>query len=328
MNRVGTGKLREQNDKKIISLLAQYHQVSKKELAQYSGLTVATVGTILNDFLGKQIVIETDLVQALMGRPAKKYQLNSDFYHSLGVFIQHKLNKNYLVWQVFDALSELVESKKKELELVDSKLIVNLIEEIVLADQYIKVIGLGIPAVISNDVIIECDLPELKNTNFKDEIEKRTKIMTLVKNDMNYTAYGYYKSLNKLVDVCYMTFQSNNGPGCGSVINGNILEGKNSIAGEILYLPFFKYLKLKEFNYLLENVALSICCVASIINPSVIVITGKKVEAYELDEITNICKEYIPSEFMPEIIYCQEYEDDYMLGIKEVMLSSYIESLY
>lgn len=328
MNRVGTGKLREQNDKMILILLAKYHQVSKKELAQYSGLTVATVGTILNDFLRKQIVIETDLVQALMGRPAKKYQLNKDFYHSLGVFIQHKSNKNYLVWQVFDALGKSVVNKKRELELVDSKLIVDLIEEIVLSDQYIKVIGLGIPAVISNDVIIECDLPELKNINFKDEIEKRTKIMTLVKNDMNYTAYGYYKGLNKLVDVCYMTFQSNNGPGCGSIINGNILEGKNSIAGEILYLPFFKYLKLKEFNYLLENVALSICCVASIINPSVIVITGKKVEAYELDEITNICKEYIPGEFMPEIIYCQEYEDDYMLGIKEVILSSYIESLY
>lgn len=35
-----------------------------------------------------------------------------------------------------------------------------------------------------------------------------------------------------------MTFPLNSGPGCGSVINGKLIEGENSIAGEILYLPF------------------------------------------------------------------------------------------
>lgn len=327
MNRVGTGKLREQNDKKIIALLIKNNEVTKKELSQYSNLTVATTGTILNDFLEKKIVVETEVLHASMGRPTKKYQLNSDFFHSLCLFVESKFDKIYVVWQIFNALGESIIKEKREFKEIDSRVIIDLIEEITLANRAVKIIGLGIPAVISNGIVIECDLPTLKNINFKDEIEKHTKIPVIVKNDMNYSAYGYYKSLDIPLDVCYMTFQLNNGPGCGSVINGQILEGRNSVAGEILYLPFFKYLKQKEFNYLIENVALSICCVASIINPSTIIITGKEMSRDEVKEITKICQEYIPSEFMPQINYRKDYEDDYMLGIKEIIMAKYIELL-
>lgn len=52
MNRIGTGKLRDLNDQIILKLLLRHQEVTKKELANYSRLTVATVGTILNDFFG------------------------------------------------------------------------------------------------------------------------------------------------------------------------------------------------------------------------------------------------------------------------------------
>ena len=113
----------------------------------------------------------------------------------------------------------------------------------------------------------------------------------------------------------------------GSVINGKLIEGENSIAGEILYLPFFKYLKQEQlcFDYSPEDVALSLCCVASIINPSIVILTGEAIEADDILKIKKICLEYLPSEFMPELTYCANYENDYLLGIQEVIRESFIK---
>ena len=69
---------------------------------------------------------------------------------------------------------------------------------------------------------------------------------------MNYTAYGCYLHNNKK-DLCYVTFPLNSGPGCGSVINGKLIEGENSIAGEILYLPFFKYLNKNSYALIIHQ---------------------------------------------------------------------------
>ena len=62
MNRIGTGKLRDLNDQIILKLLLRHQEVTKKELANYSRLTVATVGTILNDFLDNGTVVEKEII--------------------------------------------------------------------------------------------------------------------------------------------------------------------------------------------------------------------------------------------------------------------------
>ena len=68
MNRIGTGKLRDLNDQIILKLLLRHQEVTKKELANYSRLTVATVGTILNDFLDNGTVVEKEIIYLKKGR--------------------------------------------------------------------------------------------------------------------------------------------------------------------------------------------------------------------------------------------------------------------
>ena len=82
---------------------------------------------------------------------------------------------------------------------------------------------------------------ELKGWHFKQELEKEISCPIIIKNDRNYTAYGYYATHHLQEDVCFLTYPKDSGPGCGSVINGQLLEGRNEVAGEILYLPFFHF---------------------------------------------------------------------------------------
>lgn len=46
---------------------------------------------------------------------------------------------------------------------------------------------------------------------------------TIKKNDINYTVCGFYCSMVTKMDLCFMTFPKNYGPGCGTVINGTLL---------------------------------------------------------------------------------------------------------
>ena len=326
MNRIGTGKLRDLNDQIILKLLLRHQEVTKKELANYSRLTVATVGTILNDFLDNGTVVEKEIIYLKKGRPTKKYGLNPEYFHSLCLFVQRKRGRDYLCWQIIDALASVLKQGKELVNDLKLEDILKFIKYLLSQDSRIQIIGLGVPAIISKEIVIESDIPNLKNVNLKAEIEKATGLKTVVKNDMNYTAYGCYLHNNKK-DLCYVTFPLNSGPGCGSVINGKLIEGENSIAGEILYLPFFKYLKQEKlcFDYSPEDVALSLCCVASIINPSIVILTGEAIEADAILKIKKICLEYLPSEFMPELTYCANYENDYLLGIQEVIRESFIK---
>ncbi len=316
MTRIGTGKLRQQNDHTVLRLLIENPHMTKKELAQLSSLTVATVGTILNDFVHKGIVQVSDEVHLAMGRPTQRFVIQEDFFHILSIFIQRQNNQNYLCYEIKNALSQILQKETIELDSLEQEMLIKKIIDIYHRDSHIQIVGIGVPAIVSNGVLIESDIPELKGWLLKEQLEQKISCPIIIKNDMNYTAYGYYASQQLHEDICFVTYPSNSGPGCGSMINGQLLEGRNEIAGEILYLPFFHFLSQKQHvDYSVENVALSLCCIASILNPSIVVLTGEAILASDIEAIEQICLQYIPEAFMPKIYYQQDYNEYYMQGI-------------
>lgn len=93
-----------------------------------------------------------------------------------------------------------------------------------------------------------------------------------------------------------------------------------------IYL-FFTFLSKKHILYSVENVALSLCCNASLLNPSKVILTGEAIYPEDIEKIEKICLEYIPQEFMPQIQYQKEYTKDYMQGIYLLSLKIFIEEL-
>lgn len=327
---VGTGILREQNNHKILKLLVRFSEITKKELAVLSCLSVATVGTILNDFVIKKVIIEKETVYSKLGRPTKVYSLNPDYFHAMCLAFIKKNNNNYLIIKVIDGLAACKYIEEIELKEVNTSVVLAIIKKYLILYPKIKIIGLGVPAIVSDQQIIESDIIELIGIDLKYEIEREVAMPIILKNDINYTVYGFYCSMVTKKDLCYMTFPKNCGPGCGTVINGTLLEGHNTIAGEILYLPFFNYLKQKEirnFIYNEDDIALSICCVASIINPALIVLTGEGILNKDIVKIKHKCLEYLPQEFMPEIVVNNDYEKDYLQGIEKIVIETYMQTI-
>ena len=84
-------------------------------------------------------------------------------------------------------------------------------------------------------------------------------------NDIKCIAYGYNQIHHQ--NVCFLTFPKDSGPGCGMILDNQLIDGNNGIAGEIAYLPLFDFLKKREFDNSLEKIIQVVATTIVMYNP-------------------------------------------------------------
>ena len=303
MERKGTGKLRVINDQKVFDYFINEKIGTKKEIAQKTNVSIMTTGTILNDFLLKGIIVENELIYVEKGRPTHQYKLNPDYYHECMMYVK-KNDCCSIIYCLKNALGELIDSKKiKKKELVGED-IVNCLNKIIEEDKYLQYISLGLPAIISNNQVIESDIDSLKEI--------------LLMNDIKCIAFGYNQMHHQ--NVCFLTFPKDSGPGCGMILDNQLIDGNNGIAGEVAYLPLFDFLKKREFDNSLENIIQVVATTIVMYNPHLLILTGENIKEDDLEAIQKGCLNYVPIHFMPSLKYQENCEDYYFQGLESQII--------
>ena len=303
MERKGTRKLRVINDQKVFDYFINEEIGTKKEISQKTNVSIMTTGTILNDFLLKGIIVENELIYVEKGRPTHQYKLNPDFYHECMMYVK-KIDCCSIIYCLKNALGELIDSKKiKKKELVGED-IVNCLNKIIEEDKYLQYISLGLPAIISNNQVIESDIDSLKEI--------------LLMNDIKCIAYGYNQMHHQ--NVCFLTFPKDSGPGCGMILDNQLIDGNNGIAGEVAYLPLFDFLKKREFDNSLENIIQVVATTIVMYNPHLLILTGENIKEDDLEAIQKGCLNYVPIHFMPSLKYQENCEDYYFQGLESQII--------
>lgn len=303
MERKGTGKLRVINDQKVFDYFINEEIGTKKEIAQKTNVSIMTTGTILNDFLSKGIIVENELIYVEKGRPTHQYKLNPDYYHECMMYVK-KNDCCSIIYCLKNALGELIDSKKiKKKELVGED-IVNCLNKIIEEDKYLQYISLGLPAIISNNQVIESDIDSLKEI--------------LLMNDIKCIAYGYNQMHHQ--NVCFLTFPKDSGPGCGMILDNQLIDGNNGIAGEVAYLPLFDFLKKREFDNSLENIIQVVATTIVMYNPHLLILTGENIKEDDLEAIQKGDLNYVPIHFMPSLKYQENCEDYYFQGLESQII--------
>ena len=303
MERKGTGKLRVINDQKVFDYFINDEIGTKKEIAQKTNVSIMTTGTILNDFLSKGIIVENELIYVEKGRPTHQYKLNPDYYHECMMYVK-KNDCCSIIYCLKNALGELIDSKKiKKKELVGED-IVNCLNKIIEEDKYLQYISLGLPAIISNNQVIESDIDSLKEI--------------LLMNDIKCIAYGYNQMHHQ--NVCFLTFPKDSGPGCGMILDNQLIDGNNGIAGEVAYVPLFDFLKKREFGNSLENIIQVVATTIVMYNPHLLIFTGENIKEDDLEAIQKGCPNYVPIHFMPSLKYQENCEDYYFQGLESQII--------
>lgn len=303
MERKGTGKLRVINDQKVFDYFINEKIGTKKEIAQKTNVSIMTTGTILNDFLSKGIIVENELIYVEKGRPTHQYKLNPDYYHECMMYVK-KNDCCSIIYCLKNALGELIDSKKiKKKELVGED-IVNCLNKIIEEDKYLQYISLGLPAIISNNQVIESDIDSLKEI--------------LLMNDIKCIAYGYNQMHHQ--NVCFLTFPKDSGPGCGMILDNQLIDGNNGIAGEVAYLPVFDFLKKREFDNSFENIIQVVATTIVMYNPHLLILTGENIKEDDLEAIQKGDLNYVPIHFMPSLKYQENCEDYYFQGLESQII--------
>ena len=303
MERKGTGKLRVINDQKVFDYFINEEIGIKKEIAQKTNVSIMTTGTILNDFLSKGIIVENELIYVEKGRPTHQYKLNPDYYHECMMYVK-KNDCCSIIYCLKNALGELIDSKKiKKKELVGED-IVNCLNKIIEEDKYLQYISLGLPVIISNNQVIESDIDSLKEI--------------LLMNDIKCIAYGYNQMHHQ--NVCFLTFPKDSGPGCSMILDNQLIDGNNGIAGEVAYVPLFDFLKKREFDNSLENIIQVVATTIVMYNPHLLIFTGENIKEDDLEAIQKGCPNYVPIHFMPSLKYQENCEDYYFQGLESQII--------
>ncbi len=228
--------IRDLNQASIFRLINKYGPISRKDLANNTDYSTATVTNHVNRLLTSGYVIETEKGDSTGGRKP--------------VYLDVSPNKAYII-----VIS--IEVKRIEVILFNLKLsieyrvsfsingkpidiIKNVLNEIefILKDRNIKeesIIGIGVsvPGLIDREHNSLVFAPNLgwANVPIADLIKERFALPVVVENEANGAALGEIEFGNSEIDnMVYVSI--NEGIGCGIIFNGKLYKGSSGNAGE------------------------------------------------------------------------------------------------
>lgn len=231
----------QRNRQVLLSLVWEQGEISRKELAAFSGLSIATTKRIVEDLLHERIVIETGSHKSKRGRRTQLLSLNPEFGFSLGV----NLHQNTIA---LTAISLAGKPIYEEISPNNGKEKDDVIENITLAIQHaldaiqhetaapLLGIGVGVPGLIDTrqGLVLFCPgLSGWESVYLAAELQKEFATDILIDDNSRCMAlaerlYGQGKELNTFLFICI-----DEGVGGGIFIDGKLYRGKHGIAGEL-----------------------------------------------------------------------------------------------
>lgn len=305
----------------VTNALKSLGSATKADLAVATGLSIATCGAVLNELSLRHEVLALELEVSRGGRPAQRYAYNPDFFSVLSLYAQGSDAAAQIIWSVNSATGEsLAQGEVRFLPLMLATFYQQI--ESLLADYpNIKALGVGLPGVVVKGTVATCDITVFAGVAIEQQLRDRFGLYVQVDNDMNYTAWGFYRSscAGVAAPVAYVFKPDVPCLGCGMVINGQVLQGASQFAGEVSNLPF------EHLNTLpvAEEMAKVIVSLTAIINPVTIALSGPKISEALIPQLTALCQQYIPAQHMPELTYRPSMRKDYLQGITELTLHNY-----
>jgi predicted NBD/HSP70 family sugar kinase len=265
-------------------------------------------------------ILFADGARSTGGRPAQSYRYNPDYAHILSLYASSEGGQGRIVCAASSSTGESLFVRSSCPIAVDCGTIESAIAAAMAQDPLIKAIGMGVPGIVHRGTVGRCDIPSLQGLALAARIQDRFGAMAIVENDMNLTAYGYYrKHARELDSLAAVMLPRGNGPGTGIVVDGRILRGHSGFAGEVHYLPE-NYNPLFQSSVdgeaFLQALARMLATIAALVDPQRILLTGALVNAGMLEPLERICRDIIPPEHCPELAFQGDCSAEYLEGLR------------
>lgn len=300
--------VRKKNVVKIIQSLVKQGGCTKNELVFYTGLSLSTIDSLLEEMLKSNLVIKEGYRESTGGRPSMGYQVNGEFSQTLCIYAYKHDKTITVIGRLYNLYSEMMEEKRRDIPKLDRDVLCSFIDEMLNAQ--VHTICLSLP---------DCDI----------DIKNRYKQRVFVKNDVYMGAIGVY--IKHMQYDSIVLLDSKGDSRLGIVINGHLVEGKSSIAGQTCFLPVINhedYKNRRSMKGRSKRLVLELQNIIGMLNPEAIVICAQSIDEHYVEE--ELLKIFKMSD-MPHLIYIDNYIDNYidevMLGMESISKDSLFDKI-
>lgn len=236
MNTSNSQSVKIDNMKLVVERLIELRETSRIELARLTTLNKATISSIINELVEKEIVIETDKNIKTSGRSAKVVALNKN----AGRIISIELLTDSLYGVVTNLYGNILYELRRDIPdpefnpylevLLES--IDNLRANTKDSTYGLIGIGIGVYGILSKQKRIKfATFTSWKDIDLKQIIEDYTGIETYVENEANISALGEHVVSPQTDNLISLNIGI--GVGMGIIIDNHLYTGENGYAGEI-----------------------------------------------------------------------------------------------
>lgn len=233
--------IRMQNKAQVKKTLFQHEHLLASELVKQTGISMVTINSVLKELVLEGIVLEGQTIQKEVGRPAVEYRFNYDGVQNLFISFQEKNQQVTVTFYITNLKCDIQFEEIKKCVAIEPMAFKKCITEVLELHPYISTIAVMCPAEIQSGAIMNRWTEEKSLWGIKKLVAEVTDIPCYIQNDAHILTVGHCilhkQSLKETIVGIYCPNEHT--PKISLVSQGNLIEGRNSLAGEAKYLPFF-----------------------------------------------------------------------------------------
>lgn len=293
--------VRKKNVMKIIQSLVKQGGCTKNELVFYTGLSLSTIDSLLEEMLKSNRVIKAGYRESTGGRPSMSYKVNGEFSQTLCIYAYKHDKTTTVIGRLYNLYSEMMEEKRMDIPKLDCDVLCSFIDEML--NEQVHTICLSLP---------DCDI----------DINHRYKQRVFVKNDVYMGVIGAYIKHMQYDSIVLLDSKVNSR--LGIVVHGHLVEGKSSIAGQIRYMPLIDNKNRRSMKGRSQSLVIELQNIIGMLNPEAIVICAQGIDQHYVEE--ELLKIFKMND-MPHLIYIDDFIDEVMLGMESISKDSLFDNL-
>lgn len=293
--------VRKKNVMKIIQSLVKQGGCTKNELVFYTGLSLSTIDSLLEEMLKSNQVIKAGYRESTGGRPSMSYKVNGEFSQTLCIYAYKHDKTIKVIGRLYNLYSEMMEEKRRDIPKLDCDVMCSFIDEML--NEQVHTICLSLP---------DCDI----------DINHRYKQRVFVKNDVYMGVIGAYIKHMQYDSIVLLDSKVNSR--LGIVVHGHLVEGKSSIAGQIRYMPLIENKNRRSMKGRSQLLVIELQNIIGMLNPEAIVICAQGIDQHYVEE--ELLKIFKMND-MPHLIYIDDFIDEAMLGMESISKDSLFDNL-